>query len=189
VGAEYIARHHARLTRGVHDALGQLYQLLIAPIKGVLCASRILFAPFGVLHLVPFHALWDGEGYWLEHVELSYVPSASIAVHRRHEVCMTPMRRFAGFAPYDARIPQAQAEIDGAATYFQCAQTYHDEAASMANLSAAASTCDCLHLATHGLFRSDNSFFSRTQIYGWMARCTRNLSFAFGRAFGGLERV
>lgn len=173
VGNDYVARHHARLMRGVQDALGQLYQLLVAPLQHVLHAGRVLISPFGLLHVIPFHALWDGNAYWLEEVELSYVPSASIAVHKRNEsstpLMRRPMRRFAGFAPFDARIPHAQAEIDGAATYFECAQRYHDGAATVANLTAAASTCDCLHLATHGLFRSDNSFFSALKFSdGWL---------------------
>src|SRR5690606_26156658 len=101
------------------------------------------------LHLLPFHALWDGAGYWLEKVEITYVPSASIAVHRQAALEPGSLARFAGFAPYDARIPQAQAEIEAAATYFVAAQTYHNEDATVAQVREAASASDVLHLATH----------------------------------------
>jgi CHAT domain-containing protein/tetratricopeptide (TPR) repeat protein len=169
VGGEYVARHHARLTLGVQRALGHLHRLLIAPLKEHLIAPRVLLMPYGMLHLIPFHALWDGEYYWLEQIELSYVPSASIAVHKRRDVGELPLTRFAGFAPYDARIPQAQAEIDSAATFFVEAVSYHHETATVAKLSEAASTSDVLHLATHGLFRPDNSFFSALKLAdGWL---------------------
>jgi CHAT domain-containing protein len=76
---------------------------------------------------------------------------------------------FAGFAPYDERIPQAQAEIEAAATFFSVAEAYHNEAATVTNLTDAASTSDVLHLATHGLFRPDNSFFSALKLAdGWL---------------------
>ena len=169
LGSEYVARHYARLMRGVQDALGRLYQLLVAPLQRHLSAERMLVVPFGLLHLLPFHALWDGHGYWLEAVEIAYVPSASVAVHKTRDSSSSPLRRFAGFAPYDARIPQSQAEIDMAATYFEDAQRYLDQSATVGNLVCAAAQSDVLHLATHGLFRPDNSFFSALKLAdGWM---------------------
>ncbi|MCC6458150.1 MAG: CHAT domain-containing protein [Caldilineaceae bacterium] len=169
MGNEYVARHRERLTRGVQAALGALYQQLVATLCELLVAPRILLIPYGGLHMLPFHALWDGERYWLEQVELSYVPSASIAVRRRRELADRPLASFAGFAPYDERIPQAQAEIEAAATFFPLARTYHNDAASMTNVTDAASTSDVLHLATHGLFRPDNSFFSVLKLAdGWL---------------------
>ena len=169
MGAAYVARHQARLMRGVQEALHRLYQLLVAPLSEQLVAPRILLIPYGVLHLIPFHALWDGAAYWLEGVEVAYVPSASVAVYQRGRDATRPRRNFAGFAPYDERIPQAQAEIDRAATNFAHATRYHRDDATVANLTRAAATCDVLHLATHGLFRPDNSFFSAIKLAdGWI---------------------
>jgi CHAT domain-containing protein/tetratricopeptide (TPR) repeat protein len=169
VGSEYVKRHHARLMRGMRAALGQLYQLLVAPLAEHLMGQRLLVIPYGVLHLVPFHALWNGATYWVEQVELAYVPSASIAVHTRGEMLAEPLTHFAGFAPYDARIPQAQAEIDAAAVYFSTSYRYHNEAASVSKVIEAAASSDVLHFATHGLFRPDNSFFSALKLDdGWL---------------------
>lgn len=169
LGADYVRRHAHRLQTGARHSLHALYTLLVAPLSGLLTAPRQLIVPFGALHLVPFHALWDGERYWLETVEVSYVPSASIAVHLQREEAAGNGLRFAGFAPYDARIPQAQAEIDAAATYFAEAAVYQGEAATLAQVNAAAAVADVLHLATHGLFRPDNSFFSALKLAdGWL---------------------
>lgn len=169
LGSDYMARHHDRLMRGVKDALGGLYELLVKPLDEWLHASRLLVIPYGLLHLIPFHALWDGATYWLERVEISYMPSASIAVHKPRPRSDAPLSRFAGFAPYDERIPQAQAEIELVATYFAEAERYHQELATISQLKKAAASSDVLHLATHGLFRPDNSFFSAIKLAdGWL---------------------
>jgi CHAT domain-containing protein len=173
VGGDYVVRHAERLRRGSQEALQRLYILLIEPLRQHLEASRLLIIPYGVLHLIPFHALWDGSRYWLEEVEISYVPSASIAVHKRSphsaKPWAKPLASFAGFAPYDERIPQAQAEIDSAATFFGNVMCYTNESATIAKLKEAAASSDVLHLATHGLFRPDNSFFSALKLAdGWI---------------------
>jgi CHAT domain-containing protein len=168
MGSDYVTRHYERLLHGTQRSLGRLYELLVAPLQAYLHAERLYMIPYGLLHLVPFHALWDGEGYWLERVEIAYVPSASIAVHTRRVVAR-PLNRFAGFAPYDEHLPQAQAEIELAATYFSAARRYHHGDATVANLADAAGETDVLHLATHGLFRPDNSFFSAIKLAdGWI---------------------
>jgi CHAT domain-containing protein len=158
----------------VQDALHKLYQLLVAPLQNLLTTERLLVIPFGLLHLIPFHALWDGTGYWLEHKELAYVPSASIAVHKQRENNKrngddAPLRSFSGLAPFDERIPQAQAEIETAAAYFEHSLLYCGDEATIANLASSAAASDVLHLATHGLFRPDNSFFSALKLAdGWL---------------------
>jgi CHAT domain-containing protein len=168
----YVARFKDRRLQGVQDALYKLYQLLIAPLQELLTTERLLVIPFGLLHLIPFHALWDGTGYCLEHKEFAYVPSASIAVHKQRESNKrnggdAPLRSFSGLAPFDERIPQAQAEIETAAAYFERSLLYCGDEATIANLASSAG--DVLHLATHGLFRPDNSFFSALKLAdGWL---------------------
>ena len=60
--------------------LGQLYQLLIVPLSEQLSDFRkLIVVPHrAALHYLPFHALFDGERYLCEHVEVSYLPSASL---------------------------------------------------------------------------------------------------------------
>src|SRR5690606_859420 len=41
LGSDYMARHHDRLMRGVKDALGGLYELLVKPLDEWLHASRL----------------------------------------------------------------------------------------------------------------------------------------------------
>ena len=169
LGPEYVARHRARLAAGVQAALGRLYQLVVAPIRHLLERERLLIAPYGPLHLTPFHALWDGARYLLQDYELTSAPSASVAVYCAARWSGLAYRRFAGLAPLDPRIPQAQAEVTAAASHFAEATTLLDADATEAGLRRAASGADVLHLATHGLFRPDNAFFSALKLAdGWL---------------------
>lgn len=57
----------------------QLYERLLKPILEISSAGRIIVAPDGILHLLPFEALQDGRGqYLLKSHTVSYVPSGTI---------------------------------------------------------------------------------------------------------------
>lgn len=72
----------ARAARMLADArreLGELYEVLVAPLAEALVpAERLLIVPHGVLHMLPFAALWDGERYLIESHEIVTAPSASV---------------------------------------------------------------------------------------------------------------
>lgn len=169
LGSEYVARHQERLRTRLNEILGHIYQLLLAPLRPTLTAQRLLIVPAGPLHRLPFHALWDGSSYLLTHYECSYAPSASVVVMRRKKQSPVRLRRrWAGLAVDDVAIPAARAEVTGAARYFADAKLYLDAEAGRNGLERAAQT-DVLHLATHGLFRPDNPFFSALKLAdGWI---------------------
>ncbi len=180
VGGDYLTRHGARLQARLREALATLYQLVIAPMRDQLQATRLLIVPVGALHRLPFHALWDGEAYLLHHFECTYAPSASVAALRRRagEVYAdttsasnrpkSPWRAWAGLAVDDPAIPAARREVERAAQHFDGAQLFLGDQAGRAGLAQAAQA-DILHLATHGLFRPDNPFFSALKLAdGWI---------------------
>jgi CHAT domain-containing protein len=170
LGSAYVARHRVRLQRALEGILLRLHHVLIAPLADELTLRQLLLIPYGSLHLLPFHALWDGSSYLLERYECTYAPSAGVAVHcRRLAAASGPFRSFAGLAVTDAAIPQARAEVEMAARYFPEASLYLDEVADQAGLTQALQTADVVHLATHGLFRPDNPFFSALKLAdGWI---------------------
>jgi CHAT domain-containing protein len=171
IGAEYLARHHARLLEGARNALRRQYDLLIAPLQHHLAeqaAERLLVIPYGSLHLAPFHAFWDGDRYLLESYEISYASSAGLAVQVR-QADNERNYSLAGVALRDDAIPQAESEVRSAASHFDRSQLYLDEQAGMAGLWEAAQVGDVLHIATHGVFRPDNPFFSALKLAdGWI---------------------
>jgi CHAT domain-containing protein len=167
---DYVNRHAERFERGWRNALAQIYNLLLAPLMERLTAPRLLLIPYGSLHLLPLHALWDGHHFLLEHFECAYAPSASVAVRLLgRQTPREPYRSWAGLAVTDPAIPAARAEVEAAARHFSQAWLYLDEAANQAALAAASQQGDILHLATHGLFRPDNPFFSVLKLAdGWV---------------------
>ncbi len=171
IGAGYQERHQARLLEGTRNALRRHYELLIAPLRPYLHAQapeRLLIIPYGSLHLAPFHAFWDGARYLLESYEVSYASSASLAV-QGHAKDKGPVCSLAGVALRDKAIPQAETEVRSAARHFQQSQLYLDEQAGLAGLWEAAQAGDVLHIATHGVFRPDNPFFSALKLAdGWV---------------------
>jgi CHAT domain-containing protein/TolA-binding protein len=168
LGLSYYERHQERLMQGVQSALGQLYNLLIRPIRSKLSGERLLFIPYGLLHRVPLHALWDGRSYLFSHYVCSYVPSASIGVQAVRANLSTRYTSLSGFALDDPSIPQARREVETVARHFDQSQIFVDLQADLAGLSQAAEA-DVLHIATHGLFRPDNPFFSSLKLAdGWI---------------------
>ena len=170
LGEAYIARHRTHLNNALKDALRRLYDLLLEPIRPVLHAPRLLLIPYGPLHLLPFHALWDGERHLIECFTCSYAPSASVTVrYNQRDRYAIPYGRFAGLALTDPAIPQAKREVELAAQSFTQRHLFLDEAANRAGLIHAAAQADVLHIATHGLFRPDNPFFSSLKLAdGWI---------------------
>jgi CHAT domain-containing protein len=79
---EKLAQQYIDEIRG--KALGaetskQLYERLLEPIPEISNADRILIAPGGILHLLPFEALQNSHGqYLLKSHTISYVPSGTI---------------------------------------------------------------------------------------------------------------
>jgi predicted negative regulator of RcsB-dependent stress response len=58
--------------------LAELYQELLAPLRGRLEAEHLIFVPHDLLHYVPFHALHDGREHLIDAYSVSYAPSATI---------------------------------------------------------------------------------------------------------------
>lgn len=180
IGGGYPERHQVRLLAGAREALHGLYDLLLAPLLSPLAAvqgeghsvRRLLVAPYGPLHQVPFHALWDGQRYLLEAYEIAYTASGSQAVHHALENRRSgerPLGTLAGLALPDPAIPQAEQEVRAAARHFESAALYLNEQAGSEGLQAAAQAGDVLHIATHGVFRADNPFFSALKLAdGWI---------------------
>jgi CHAT domain-containing protein len=170
IGEAYLSRHMPRLQRSVEDALHRLHQLLWEPLAAGLTGEKTLVIPFGALHLAPFHAFWDGERYVLEAREIAYAASASVATdcRRRRRDKVTPTA-IAAFAVPDPGIPQAEIEVITASNRFADAEIFLGEAATRSALALAAERVQVVHVATHGLFRADNPFFSALRLAdGWL---------------------
>lgn len=172
-GAEFVQRHMGVLEKSVQRILASLYSELIAPLESWLNPDTPLaIVPHGILHNVPFHALFDGQNYLLDRYEVSYAPSATVLALCQQQSSMVPTRALvAGVA--DALIPAALAEVQSVSRELSEAgletESLTDEGATLAALEALAPQYDLLHFACHGLFRADNPMFSAVKLHdGWL---------------------
>jgi len=172
-GADFAQRHMAVLEQSAQRLLASLYTELIAPLEGWLKPrAPLAIVPHGVLHNVPFHALFDGQNYLLDRCEVSYAPSATVLALCQQRSSHAPTRALiTGVA--DALIPAALAEVQSVARQLADggleSETLTNEGATLEAFNALAPGYDVLHLACHGLFRADNPMFSAVKLHdGWL---------------------
>ena len=174
-GVDFAQRHMAVLEKSAQRVLASLYSELIAPLGSWLTPDAPLaIVPHGVLHNVPFHALFDGQNYLLDHSEVSYAPSATVLAlcQQRIRSSHAPIRALiAGVA--DPLIPAALTEAQDVARELAErgieTETLSNDGATLATIKELAPGRDILHLACHGLFRADNPMFSALKLHdGWL---------------------
>ncbi len=176
-GQLFVRQHHVQLELSARRILTDLYNELIAPIESLFGepaitsdspVRKLVIVPFGALHQVPFHALYDGQGYLIERFEISYAPSATVFV-----MCQQRQRNQIGpslvIGVADEYIPAVDSEVAVVTRHLSGATLLQNEQATLAALHTAAQGCSILHMACHGLFRVDNPLFSSLKLFdGWL---------------------
>ncbi|HYT35196.1 MAG TPA: CHAT domain-containing tetratricopeptide repeat protein [Ktedonobacteraceae bacterium] len=164
------AQAFAGLQENSLGLLQRLYDLLLRPISPRLegCKHAII-VPYGMLHYLPFHCLFDGVQFIVERLHVSYLPAASIldicsqrgqrirAAELRLQDSLVMGLSNGGRLPFAAQEAQAVARRLGA----NCAL---DENATAALLWSTVSHSPILHIAAHGLFRLDAPNFSHIKL-------------------------
>jgi CHAT domain-containing protein/tetratricopeptide (TPR) repeat protein len=180
-GREFAERHTALLERSTQRVLNSLYEELIEPLEPLLeetvdrtsdrteASRKIVIVPHGLLHRVPFHALFDGGSYLLERFEISYAPSAKV-----YSLCQGRIPR--GFdkalvlGVADPSIPAVAEETQAVVKHLPAAELLRDQQVTVEALRLKVPGCGVLHLACHGMFRVDNPMFSSLKVGdGWLA--------------------
>lgn len=179
-GREFAKRHTTMLERSARQVLSALHDELVAPLEPLLreavdhvydgngSVPKLAVVSNGLLHQVPFHALFDGERYLIERFEFSYAPSATV-----YALCQERESRdrdgAAVFGVEDPSIPAAAAEARAVAERLPGTEVHVGESATVEALRSAVSRSGILHMACHGLFRSDNPMFSALKLHdGWL---------------------
>jgi CHAT domain-containing protein len=156
---EYLAAVHDSLVQGMQAHLKELYDELIAPIASRLQANHLVFVPHGLLHYVPFHALFDGSQHIIERHTVSYSPSASI-----YAFCQSRTANSSGaslvFGIPDQQAPAILEEVQVVSGLLDHAELFVGEDAGESVLRSKGPTSHMIHIATHGRFRQDNPMFS-----------------------------
>ncbi|MFQ5845267.1 MAG: CHAT domain-containing protein, partial [Planctomycetota bacterium] len=143
--------------------LARLADLLLGPAAERLEVRRLIVAPHGVLHHLPFHALPWGDGWVADRFEVVYTPSAAV-----YGYCRRRRPRRSGpacvFGVPDEAAPEIEREVRRVAQVLQSDDVHLGEEATLARLREAARTARILHVATHGMFRREQPLLSSIRL-------------------------
>jgi len=160
---EYLEAVQESLLQSTQTHLQELHNELISPIAVHLEASHLVFVPHGLLHYVPFHALFDGKRHLIERHTVSYSPSASIfALGQSRTANSSGTSLLFGIA--DRQAPAIADEVEVLSKILDQAELFVGEEASEKVLRAKGPTSRMIHIATHGRFRQDNPMFSAIRL-------------------------
>lgn len=161
LGSEYIRTFEKTLFDAASSHLEELYRELIAPLRGRLDARHLIIVPHGMLHYLPFHALFDGEKYLVDSFSVSYSPSASIyALCHRKNKAASPSGPPLVLGVPDARAPFIEDEARAVSSILPESRLVMGAEASEDALRTMGLHARLIHIATHGTFRQDNPMFS-----------------------------
>ena len=156
---QYLEAFHDTLVRTTRSHLKELYDELIAPVVSRLGASHLVFVPHGLLHYVPFHALFDGEQYLIDRFTVSYSPSAGIFALSQSRTAASDRGSLILGIP-DAQAPAILDEARNLSRVMDGAELFIGVDANEQTLRTKGPTSRFIHIATHGHFRKDNPMFS-----------------------------
>lgn len=163
LGPDYVAEFSTVINEATETHLSHLYQELIAPIRDLLQARHLVLVPHGFLHYVPFHALFDGERFLVDHFTLSYAPSASV-----YYFCCVKKVKPVGDALVmgvpDEQTPDLLDEVRIVAETIEGARLLEGDEATEEALRTYGQESPIVYIATHAFHRRDNPMFSSIQL-------------------------
>lgn len=163
-GPDYVGAHLSQLKLAADAHLSELYQQIFAPLEEDQW-RRLIVIPHGPLHYVPFHALYDGGGYLIDRLEISYAPSAAVLkLCRARRASLNSGGGLVALGLAEPNTPHIEDELRWLGRIFPGSKVLSGEAATLKNLLRFAPGARFLHLASHGHFRCDNPMFSSLKL-------------------------
>jgi CHAT domain-containing protein len=150
------ARNLTHLCRRI---LQRLYSVLVEPLALERHKEqRLLIVPYGALHFLPFHLLYDGSAHLIESHEVVILPSAGLCARKG------PKRAPGALIlshTWDGRLPNTRVEAQIVQRLFG-GRICGDEAANRSALQSPPT--QILHIAAHGHHRLDQPDLSYLQL-------------------------
>jgi CHAT domain-containing protein len=153
--------------QGIRHMLNKLYKLLIAPVQEILPlqSGYLTIVPYGLLHNLPFHALFDGSHYLIEDYQVNYLPASSLLkpsaifeIERKTPAAASQPPLVFGHSGH-GHLQRALEEAKMLAAMLG-GRCYLEDEATIARLIEEAADSPIIHLATHGHSRLDSPNFS-----------------------------
>ncbi len=169
-GAQDRAQAFAGLQENSLGLLQRLYDVLLKPIEHALDGcTHLTIVPYGLLHYLPFHCLFDGVQFVIERFEVSYLPAAALhdicrkrgkavrarGIHLQHSLVL-------GLSD-NGRLAFARQEAEAVAKLLGAPCALND-AATKSLLEEVGARSPIVHIAAHGMFRLDAPNFSYIQL-------------------------
>lgn len=146
--------------------LQRLYDLLLGPVSTMLTSySHMVIVPYGLLHYLPFHCLFDGVQFVVEQLDISYLPAMSLLDicrqrGQRIEEKVIPLSQSLVLGVSDGgKLAFAVQEAEAVARQLETSALL-DEEATTTQLWQHGARSPIVHIAAHGLFRLDSPNFS-----------------------------
>ena len=120
--------------------------------------------PHGVLHYLPFAALWNAQDarYLIEDYSITYAPSASVLSFIQNKRNINEGHLLAMGNP-DGSLRYAEIEVTAIADLYNAAPLLRNQA-SETQLRTLAPHADLLHVAAHGIYDPFNPLFTRVEL-------------------------
>jgi CHAT domain-containing protein len=148
-----------KLTKLAQHILCRINSLLIQPIAHQLVDSKqLMIVPYGALHYLPFHLLYDGSTYLVESFETVIMPAASLVTRPGLK---RPQGALILAHSWENRIPHTQTEAQIVKQLFG-GKLYSENSASRLVLQTPPS--QILHIAAHGQHRLDQPDLSYLEL-------------------------
>ncbi len=152
--------------QAIRGLLRKLHTLLIEPVAPLLppADGHLTIVPYGPLHTLPFHALYDGERFLIERFQVSYLPACSMLpvaeVRSRAAGAASPL--VFGYSG-NGQLLRALDEARTLAALLE-ARCYLEAEATIERLRQEVPGSPLIHLATHGRSRLDAPNFSYVRL-------------------------
>ena len=169
-GAQDRAQAFAGLQENSLGLLQRLYDVLLKPIEHALDGcTHLTIVPYGLLHYLPFHCLFDGVQFVIERFEVSYLPAAAL-----HDICRKRGKTIRAKGIHlqhslvlglsdNGRLAFARQEAEAVAKLLGAPCALND-AATKSLLEEVGAHSPIVHIAAHGMFRLDAPNFSYIQL-------------------------
>jgi CHAT domain-containing protein/tetratricopeptide (TPR) repeat protein len=165
---DYLSERQPQLLASTRHHLENLHRILIAPLSRRIRTRSLLIVPHGPVHYIPFQALWDGARYLTDAHDIVYGASATVLRICRERAPRPAVRDLVLAVP-DERTPSILEEAQALAGLLPSAAVFVGSTATTALLAEQGGSAGKLHIAAHGVFRSDNPLFSSLRLGdGWL---------------------
>lgn len=163
LNSEYVSRFYKPLLEAARIHLRSLHDDLIGPLESLLRVRDLVIVPFGPLHSLPFHALFDGRSYLVDRFSICYAPSATIFArgNGRPANCGGPSLIL---GVNDQRTPFIEEEVQVVASVLPEVRVLFGSDATEEALREFGQRSRLIHIASHGYFRQDSPMFSSIKL-------------------------